>query len=75
MVQLTINPCDRYTASLILAVTYGHLAHGHEDAFLTRAREHICIGEQVLSPERAAMFTAFPFRKCLCRQHDSEHLA
>jgi cytochrome P450 len=50
-----------YTASLILAVTYGHLAHGHEDAFLTRAREHICIGEQVLSPERAAMFTAFPF--------------
>ncbi|KAG1887811.1 cytochrome P450 [Suillus subluteus] len=50
-----------YTASLIMAVTYGHLAHGHEDSFLTRAHELLDIGKNVLSPERAAMFTAFPF--------------
>jgi cytochrome P450 len=50
-----------YTASLILAVTYGHLAHGRDVAFLTRAHELLHIGEQVVSPERAAIFTAFPF--------------
>ncbi|KAG2032253.1 cytochrome P450, partial [Suillus americanus] len=50
-----------YTASLIMAVTYGHLAHGHEDPFLTRARQLLHIGEQMISPDKAAMFTAFPF--------------
>ncbi|KAG1842834.1 cytochrome P450 [Suillus subluteus] len=57
---LTINPCDRYTASLVMAVTYGHLAH--EDIFLTRVNELIDITKYILAPERAAMFTAFPFR-------------
>ncbi|KAG2138885.1 cytochrome P450 [Suillus cothurnatus] len=52
---------EAYTASLIMAVTYGHLAHGHEDAFLTRAQELLHIVEHVVSPEKAAMFTAFPF--------------
>ncbi|KAG2036261.1 cytochrome P450 [Suillus americanus] len=52
---------EAYTASLIMAVTYGYLAHGHEDSFLTRARELVHIGEHVVSPEKAAMFTAFPF--------------
>ncbi|KAG1771066.1 cytochrome P450 [Suillus placidus] len=50
-----------YTASLIVAVTYGHLAHGHEDSFLTRAHELLEIAKYIVSPERAAMFTAFPF--------------
>ncbi|KAG1887793.1 cytochrome P450 [Suillus subluteus] len=52
---------EAYTASLIMTVTYGYLAHGHEDLFLTRARELLHIGEQIGSPEGAAMFTAFPF--------------
>ncbi|KAG1876688.1 cytochrome P450 [Suillus subalutaceus] len=52
---------EAYTASLIMAVTYGYLAHGHEDPFLTRARELFDIGERIVSPERDAMFTAFPF--------------
>ncbi|KAG2144722.1 cytochrome P450 [Suillus bovinus] len=50
-----------YTGSLIMAVTYGHHARGHEDPFLTRAYEFADIGKHILSPERAAMFTSFPF--------------
>ncbi|KAG1876664.1 cytochrome P450 [Suillus subalutaceus] len=50
-----------YTASLIMAVTYGHLADGHEDSFLTRAHEVLNIGKYIVAPERAAMFTTFPF--------------
>ncbi|KAG1841021.1 cytochrome P450 [Suillus subalutaceus] len=52
---------EAYMAPLIMAVTYGYLAHGHEDPFLTRARELIHIGENIVSPDKAAMFTAFPF--------------
>ncbi|KAG1852783.1 cytochrome P450 [Suillus subalutaceus] len=48
-----------YTASLVMAVTYGYLAH--EDIFLTRVNELIDITKYILAPERAAMFTAFPF--------------
>ncbi|KAG1868666.1 cytochrome P450 [Suillus subluteus] len=50
-----------YTASLIMAVTYGHLAHGHEDSLLTRVQELVDIGRYIISPEKAAIFTAFPF--------------
>ncbi|KAG1839420.1 cytochrome P450 [Suillus subalutaceus] len=50
-----------YTASLIMAVTYGHLAHGHEDSLLTRVHELVDIGRYIISPEKAAIFTAFPF--------------
>ncbi|KAG1726305.1 cytochrome P450 [Suillus lakei] len=50
-----------YTGSLIMAVTYGHSAHGSEDPFLARAYELGEIGKHIISPERAAMFTAFPF--------------
>ncbi|KAG2157807.1 cytochrome P450 [Suillus bovinus] len=50
-----------YTGSLIMAVTYGHHARGHEDPFLTRAHELVDIGKHIISPERAAMFTSFPF--------------
>ncbi|KAG1887797.1 cytochrome P450 [Suillus subluteus] len=50
-----------YTASLIMAVTYGHLTDGHKGSFLTRAHELLDIAKHIVSPERAAMFTAFPF--------------
>ncbi|KAG2060438.1 cytochrome P450 [Suillus hirtellus] len=52
---------ETYAASLIMAVTYGYRAHGHEDPFLSRARELFDIGKYTTSPEKAAMFTAFPF--------------
>ncbi|KAG1877091.1 cytochrome P450 [Suillus tomentosus] len=52
---------ETYVASLIMAVTYGYRAHGHEDPFLSRARELMDIGKYITSPEKAAMFTAFPF--------------
>ncbi|KAG2116896.1 cytochrome P450 [Suillus cothurnatus] len=52
---------EAYTGSLILAVTYGHLADGHESPFLSRAHELLNIGKDILAPEKAAMFTAFPF--------------
>ncbi|KAG1742264.1 cytochrome P450 [Suillus paluster] len=54
-----------YTGSLIMAVTYGHTARGHDDPFLARAHELVDIAKHILSPERAAIFTAFPFRECL----------
>ncbi|KAG1840373.1 cytochrome P450 [Suillus subalutaceus] len=50
-----------YAASLIMAVTYGHLAGGHEGPFLTRTRELLDIVKYIASPERAVIFTAFPF--------------
>ncbi|KAG2065417.1 cytochrome P450 [Suillus decipiens] len=50
-----------YMSSLIMAVTYGHLADGHEGPLLTRASELAHIAEHILSPERDALFTAFPF--------------
>ncbi|KAG2036099.1 cytochrome P450 [Suillus americanus] len=50
-----------YAASLIMAVTYGHLADGHEGPFLTHAHELLDIGKHIASPERAVIFTAFPF--------------
>ncbi|KAG2056810.1 cytochrome P450 [Suillus hirtellus] len=52
---------ETYAASLIMAVTYGYNAHGHGDPFLSRAHELFDIGQRIVSPEKAAMFTAFPF--------------
>jgi hypothetical protein len=46
-----------------MAVTYGYIAHGEEDLFLARARELIDIALRVITPEKAAMFTTFPFRE------------
>ncbi|KAG2346057.1 cytochrome P450 [Suillus weaverae] len=59
------KPTQEYTASLIMAVTYGHTGRGTKDPFLTRAQELLDIARHLLSPERAAMFTAFPFLKKL----------
>jgi len=46
-----------------MAVTYGHISRGDEDPFPARARELIEIITRVLTPEKAAIFTAFPFRE------------
>ncbi|KAG2148907.1 cytochrome P450 [Suillus clintonianus] len=54
------EPAQVYTASLIMAVTYGHKARGRDDPFLDPAQELLEIAKHLLSPERAAMFTAFP---------------
>ncbi|KAG2110342.1 cytochrome P450 [Suillus discolor] len=59
--DLLQHQTEAYAASLIMAVTYGHHAHGHEDPFLFRARELFDIGNYIISPERSAIFTAFPF--------------
>ncbi|KAG1803061.1 uncharacterized protein BJ212DRAFT_1304720 [Suillus subaureus] len=48
-----------------MAVTYGYVTHGHEDPLLTKACELFHIGKQIVSPEKAAIFTAFPFFKKL----------
>ncbi|KAG1894999.1 uncharacterized protein F5891DRAFT_1194664 [Suillus fuscotomentosus] len=47
-----------------MTVTYGHLAD--ESLFLSRAHEIVNVGKQALSPEKAAMFTAFPFLAVWC---------
>jgi len=46
-----------------MAVTYGHIARGDEDPFLARAGEFLEIITRVSTPEKAALFTAFPFRE------------
>ncbi|KAG2089464.1 cytochrome P450 [Suillus discolor] len=50
---------EAYSGSVIMTVTYGHLTH--ESSFLSRAHELLDIGKQITTPEKAAMFTAFPF--------------
>ncbi|KAG1868041.1 cytochrome P450 [Suillus tomentosus] len=50
-----------YAGTIIVAVTYGDLADGNEGSYLTRAHEFVDITKQILTPEKAAMFTAFPF--------------
>jgi hypothetical protein len=46
-----------------MAVTYGHIARGDEDPLLARARELNEFILRLITPEKAAMFTAFPFRE------------
>ncbi|KAG1797060.1 cytochrome P450 [Suillus plorans] len=50
---------EAYSGSLIMTVTYGHLAN--EGSLLSRVHELFDIGKQTITPEKAAMFTAFPF--------------
>ncbi|KAG2155266.1 cytochrome P450 [Suillus bovinus] len=59
------KPTQAYTASLIMSVTYGYTSCGTQDPFVDRAQELLDIARHLLSPERAAMFTAFPFLKKL----------
>ncbi|KAG2051170.1 cytochrome P450, partial [Suillus hirtellus] len=53
----------QYSGSLIMTVTYGHLAN--EGSFLFHAHKILDIAKQIVSPEKAAMFTAFSFHECL----------
>ena len=46
-----------------MAVTYGHISRGDEDPFLARARELNEFVLHLITPEKAAMFTVFPFRE------------
>ena len=46
-----------------MAVTYGRIARGDEDPFSALARELNEIAIRLITPEKAAMFTAFPFRE------------
>ncbi|OJA18086.1 hypothetical protein AZE42_04180 [Rhizopogon vesiculosus] len=46
-------------ASLIVAITYGHTAN--REATLTSVLELADVAKRVLTPEKAALFTAFPF--------------
>ncbi|KAJ8592745.1 cytochrome P450, partial [Rhizopogon salebrosus TDB-379] len=51
-----------YTASLLVAVTYGYTPGGRdEDPLLVRALELTSIITRVNTPEKAAIFTAIPF--------------
>ncbi|KAG1864578.1 cytochrome P450 [Suillus tomentosus] len=49
---------EAYAGTVMVAVTYGDLDH---DSYLTRAQELIDITKQIVTPEKAAMFMAFPF--------------
>ncbi|KAG1885868.1 cytochrome P450, partial [Suillus fuscotomentosus] len=49
---------EAYAGTVMVAVTYGDLDH---NSYLTRAQELIDITKQIVTPEKAAMFTAFPF--------------
>ncbi|KAG2115718.1 cytochrome P450 [Suillus discolor] len=52
---------EAYAGTVIVAVTYGDLAHGNEGSYLARAHELAELSQQVVTPEKGAMFTAFPF--------------
>jgi len=46
-----------------MAVTYGHVATETKNPFLARADELFGIVMRLIPAEKAAMFTAFPFRE------------
>ncbi|KAG2046890.1 cytochrome P450 [Suillus hirtellus] len=50
---------EAYSGSLIMTVTYGHLAD--QGSLASRAHEMLDVITHILSPEKAVMFTAFPF--------------
>ncbi|KAG1797052.1 cytochrome P450 [Suillus plorans] len=50
---------EAYSGSLIMTVTYGHLAN--EGSLLSRVHELFDIVKQIVSPEKAVMFTTQPF--------------
>ncbi|KAH7922164.1 cytochrome P450 [Leucogyrophana mollusca] len=48
------------SASLIMAITYGHEAQTRDDPFVNRIQQVVDIITQVLTPERGALLMAFP---------------
>jgi hypothetical protein len=57
-------------ASVIMAVTYGNIPHRDGDPVLDRAHELADIVTRVITPQKAALFAAFPFRGCLSVVYD-----
>jgi len=55
--------------SLSMAVTYGHITQRDNDPVLDRANELVSIVARVITPEKAALFAAFPFRECFKAVH------
>jgi hypothetical protein len=45
-----------------MGMTYGHVAHTDRDPLLEKAHEFNHIMTRVTAPEKAALFTIFPFR-------------
>lgn len=55
----------RFAGSVIMAVTYGYDVNDEGDPFISRTNRVIEIATQVMTPERAALLTAFPICACL----------
>jgi hypothetical protein len=56
---------DRFSASVIMSVVYDYNILSYDDAFLNVAKRTLDLFARVATPEKAALFGAFPFRKCL----------
>jgi len=48
-----------------MGMTYGHIAEKDSDPVLDRTHELSDIVARIITPERAALFAAFPFREYL----------
>jgi len=55
----------RLAVAIIMAVTYGYDPAPVGDPFVTKVERFIDLFLQVLTPERAALIGAIPFRKSL----------
>ena len=53
---------------LSMDMTYGHITEKDEDPVLDRTHELASIVSRIITPERAALFAAFPFREYLVWQ-------
>ena len=51
--------------SLSMGMTYGHIAEKDSDPVLDRTHELAGIVSRIITPERAALFAAFPFHEYL----------
>ncbi|OJA17695.1 hypothetical protein AZE42_06709 [Rhizopogon vesiculosus] len=56
--------CERYMGGLTMVITYGHIPQ-RGDPVLARAHELVDIVARIVTPEKAALFSAFPFLKRL----------
>ncbi|OJA17138.1 hypothetical protein AZE42_05090 [Rhizopogon vesiculosus] len=68
LLNTTIDPHEHihsYLTTLIFTVTYGHTIHRVGDPTIARAYELADIAKRIITPEKAALLAAFPFRECL----------
>ncbi|KAG0708158.1 cytochrome P450 [Suillus ampliporus] len=56
---------EMYSASLVVAATYGYDTLPEDGPLISRIRESIEIGKRVMTPERALLLMAFPFLEYL----------